>query len=450
LRHWIATHIEEHGGVEGVLRAAITTPLDELIPLDSQQSEDGQTLTVHRLVCDLFKDELADGLLDSLASAIQSHIMPQNDLIVISLFFIEHILPHLNAGPGWMLILLRDMCYVNPENGEARNRVKVKGGYSEIANWLGMSRPKTIWEWFNEKNGPKHSEPEMFKNLVVRVYMREVAGPKSEDFVRSSRTFEVLIEDLPHKILEAALTDDLAGLTTGRGATFTIGMAQITDHRGATFSIGVTPLGHYLGATFSIVMALIAHHSGGTCIVKSSLTLKPNSQTLKPLTLNPQPLSEPETTPELTLPATGKGGRVGNMAFWDFDFLLSNNSVNPGSKVNLLRTNKKFGRNIASLSTGFVSWLLYAYSPAGSKISDPIGLAVKRLCENVSAGAGGDFNRLAKLNPYALKSLFDMDIAGVDPGESQEAGIYTLHFHDLQAIHKQELYRRLFGDPKDE
>ena len=138
------------------------------------------------------------------------------------------------------------------------------------------------------------------------------------------------------------------------------------------------------------------------------------------------------------------------MAFWDFDFLLSNNLVNPGSKVNLLRTNKNFGRNIASLSTGFVSWLLYAYSPAGSKISDPIGLAVKRLCENVSAGAGGDFNRLAKLNPYALKSLFDADLAGVDPGESQEAGIYKLHFHDLQAIHKQELYRRLFGDPEDE
>jgi hypothetical protein len=138
------------------------------------------------------------------------------------------------------------------------------------------------------------------------------------------------------------------------------------------------------------------------------------------------------------------------MAFWDFDFLVTNNSVNPGSKVNLLRTNKKFGRNIASLSTGFVSWLLYVYSPAGSKISDPVGLAVKRLCENVSAGAGGDFNRLAKLTPFALKSLFDADIASVDLGESVEAGIYKLHFHDLQTIYKQELYRRLFGDPEDE
>ncbi len=447
LRKWIAVHIEEHGGAEGVLRAAIIAPLEELIPLDAQPSENDQALSVRVLLRDLFKDQLADGLLDSLASALQSHIMPQNDLIVISLFFIEHVLPHLDAGPGWMLTLLRDMCYINPESGETRNRVMVKGGYSEVAGWLGMSRPKTIWEWFNEKNGVQHSEPGMFKNPVLRVFMREVAGPKNEDFAKSSRTFEVLIEDLPHEILEAALTNNIEGLTVGRGATFTIGMARLADHRGATFSIVVAPFADYLGATFSIVVALLAHHHGATCTVKSSLTLKTNSQTLKPLTLNPQPSAEAEieTTPTMT-----KSGGMGNMAFWDFDFLTSNNSVNPGGKGNLLKTNKKFGRSISDLSGGFVSWLLYAYSPAGSKVSDPVGLAIKRLCENVSAGAGGDFNRLAKLTPYALRALFDADMADMDSGESLEAGIYKLNFHDLQPIYKRELYRRLFGDLDDD
>ena len=444
LRNWIATHIESNGGAEGVLRAAATASLDELIPLNAQQKDDDQALTVRGLLRDLFKDELTDGLLDSLASALQSHIMPQNDLIVISLFFIEHILPHLDAGQGWMLILLRDMCYVNPENGESRNRVTVKGGYAEIAGWLGMSRPRTIWDWFNEKNNPKHSMPGLLKNPVVRVYMREVAGPKREDFARSPRTFDVLIEDLPQEILEAALTDDIAALT-GRDATFTIGMTPLADHRDATFSMVVTQFAHYLDATFTIVMTLLADHRDVTCIVKSSLTLKSN-----PLTLEPQPQQKTEALSVPTQPATSKSEGMGNMAFWDFDFLMSNNSVNPGSKVNLLRTNKKFGRSIAGLSSGFVSWLLYAYSPAGSKISDPIGLAVKRLCENVSAGAGGDFNRLAKLSPYALKSLFDADMAGIDLGESVEAGIYALNIHNLQAIHKQELYRRLFGDVEDD
>jgi hypothetical protein len=212
--------------------------------------------------------------------------------------------------------------------------------------------------------------------------------------------------------------------------------------------IGMTPLADHRDATFSIVVTLLTHHRDATCIVKSSLTLKPNSQVLKPLTLNPQP-SQEMIEPVPTQPQIFKSGRVGNMAFWDFDFLTSNNSVNPGGKGNLLKTNKKFGRSIADLSGGFVSWLLYAYSPAGSKVSDPVGLAIKRLCENVSAGAGGDFNRLAKLNPYALRALFDADMAGMDPGESLEAGIYKLNFHDLQTIHKRDLYRRLFGDMED-
>ncbi len=449
LRAWIADHIEAHGGAEGVLRAAVIAPLDDLIPIDAQPKDDDQVLTVRALLRELFKDDLAEGLLDSLASALQAHIMPQNDLIVISLFFIQHVLPHLDAGPGWMLILLRDMCYENPHNGEVRNRVRVKGGYAEIAGWLGMSRPRTVWDWFNEKNATKHSQPGMIKNPVVRVYMREVAGPKSEDFARSSRVFDVLIEDLPHEILEAALTDNPAGLTDGRDATCTIGMTPLADYCDATCTIVVTPFAHYLDATFMIVMTLLAHHRDAICIVKSSLTLKPNPLTLKPITLNPQPTEE-TVKPFETPPPTIKSGGMGNMAFWDFDFLMSNNSVNPGSKVNLLKTNKKFGRSIASLSAGFVSWLLYAYSPVGTKISDPVGLAVKRLCENVSAGAGGDFNRLSKLTPFALRVLFDADLAGLDIGESQDAGIYKLNFHDLQAIHKQELYRRLFGDLEDE
>jgi hypothetical protein len=440
LRNWITQKIELHDGAEGVLRAAIIAPLAELIPLDVQPKEESVPLSVRALLRDLFKDELAEGLLDSLASALQAHLMPQNDLIAISLFFIEHVLPHLDAGPGWMLTLLRDACYVNPESGETRNRVTVKGGYAEIAGWLGMSRPRTVWDWFNEKNAPKHDQPGMLKNPVVRVFMREVSGTKSEDFARSPRTFEVLLEDLPHEILEAALTDNFAGLTAGRDATFSIGMTRLADHLDATLGIVVTPFAHYLDATFTIAVTLFSYHHDATCTVKSSLTLKPN-----PLTLKPQPLPEVEFGLEA---ATSKSGGMGNMAFWDFDFLIQNNSVNPGGKIKMLKSNKGFGRSIADLSGGFVSWLLYAYSPTGVKVSDPIGLAVKRLCENVSAGAGGDFNRLAKLTPYALRALFDADMAGIDPGDSLEAGIYKLNFQDLQIIHKQELYRRLFGDPK--
>ncbi len=446
LRLWIAAHIQEHGGAEGVLRAAATIALDELIPIDAKSKDDDQALTVRALLRELFKDDLADGLLDSLASALQAHIMPQNDLIVISLFFIQHVLPHLDAGPGWMLILLRDMCYENPQNGEVRNRVRVKGGYAEIAGWLGMSRPMTIWEWLHGK------EKGFFKKPVLRIYTREVEKEKELGFEISERIFDVLIEDVPHQLLELSLIQkEIHAFFNSENrpihAAFSIGFTRLAEDNHANCTIVVTQFAHSIHATCIIAVTPFAYPGHATCIVKSSLTLKPNPLTLKPLTLNPQPSREPENE---AAPATSKSGRMGNMAFWDFDFLMSNNSVNPGSKVNLLKANKKFGRSIASLSAGFVSWLLYAYSPAGSKISDPIGLAVKRLCENVNAGAGGEFNRLAKLSPFALKTLFDTDLAGVDSGESLEAGIYNLNFHDLQDIHKQELYRRLFGDLEDE
>jgi hypothetical protein len=42
LRLWIAAHIHEHGGAEGVLRAAATTALDELIRLQAQPKDTDQ------------------------------------------------------------------------------------------------------------------------------------------------------------------------------------------------------------------------------------------------------------------------------------------------------------------------------------------------------------------------------------------------------------------------
>jgi hypothetical protein len=247
LRNWIASHIEEHGGAEGVLRAAIITPLDELIPLDAQAKDDDQALSVRALLRDLFKDQLADGLLDSLASALQSHIMPQNDLIVISLFFIEHVLPHLDAGPGWMLTLLRDMCYVNPESGETRNRVTVKGGYAEIAGWLGMSRSMTIWEWLHGK------EKGFFKKPVLRVYTREVE--KALGFETSERSFDVLLQDVPYELLELALTQ--------KNVHEIFDTEKSPVH--ATFSIGFTPLAEDSHANCTIAFTQFAYSIHATC-----------------------------------------------------------------------------------------------------------------------------------------------------------------------------------------
>ena len=124
---------------------------------------------------------------------------------------------------------------------------------------------------------------------------------------------------------------------------------------------------------------------------------------------------------------------------------MQNNQVAKARDIQ--QRQKATGASIEALAQGFVSWLLYAYSPSGQRIEDPIALAAKRLLENVHTGAGGDFDRLAHLKPFELKALFDHDLAGDlwEVKETIEKSIYVVNYGHLTRPYKRELYRRLFG-----
>lgn len=380
LSKWLASNLEQYGGPEGVLRAAVEAPLDELIPQEA--AEMSEPVTVTELVRELFGGgELSNKLLDSLASAIQNHIMPQGDLIVVTLFFLEHILPHLGAGPSWMVTLLRDMCFVDPEKGETRNRVTVKGGYAEIAGWLGMSRPKTIWDWLNAKDGN-----EKLKNPVLRVFTREVAREKELDFEGAYRTFEVLIEDIPQEILEAALTN-------GSGAICSIGMAQFADRNGADCSIDMARLAESDGALCSIGMARFADSIGATCRVLSSLTLKTNSlNSNNTTTLNTSNDENEKKEIARKQKLVEEQGVVNLPAAWVLDRLLTQNKVHPKTQKTVRGGSAK----------ALVSWLLYAFSLEGRGIDRPMNYALARLAEDPHSGAGDKYDELAGVPPADL------------------------------------------------
>lgn len=142
--------------------------------------------------------------------------MPQGNLIRRDLVFSRAHPAAPRRGSSLMVILLRDLCFVDPKKGETRNRVTVKGGYAEIAaGWACRDRRRFGIE-LDAKDGN-----EKIESPVLRVYTREVAREKELDFEGAYRTFEVLIEDIP-EILKAALTN-------GRGAICSIGMAQFAD-----------------------------------------------------------------------------------------------------------------------------------------------------------------------------------------------------------------------------
>jgi hypothetical protein len=75
--------------------------------------------------------------------------------ILMTHYFLEKVIQQTELTPpqAWLVTLLRDRCYVNSQTGEVRDEVIVRGGYSELASWLGLSRSKTIWEWLRDPEG---------------------------------------------------------------------------------------------------------------------------------------------------------------------------------------------------------------------------------------------------------------------------------------------------------
>ena len=154
-----------------------------------------------------------------------------------------------------------------------------------------------------------------------------------------------------------------------------------------------------------------------------------------------------------------RAGVGGSLAYWDFDTLCVNNSI--GAKGALLKTSKKFGRSLKTLSEGIVSYILYGYSEWGGGV-DPIKLAVSRLTKNINSFAGPDFQKLAKMGPTQLKDFIDADRARRDHGPRRysekiepdaldgsevevESALYLSLFGNLERERLDEMYRRLFG-----
>jgi DnaA N-terminal domain len=463
LRNWLRAGRLGVGGAENILAAAAETPIDELLPLGAQAQPGDASESVISIVRSLFADSLPAERLESLSTRLHKHIMPDRDLLGPTHFFVEHVLPHLGTGPGWMLTLIRDRCYVNRETGEVRNQVIVQGGYAEVAGWLGLTRPKTIWEWLYGKHsasrgkskqgtkggmqrGPGRQATEIGKliNPVLRIYLRETTKGKTSAFSSSPRTFDVLLEEVPEELLAASqnewtcqvLTCAMAREEGDLGAVCRIAKPD----SGAVCSIGMARFVDDPGAVCSVGMARFVDDLGAVCRVFKSLNY------LNPIT-NDSPTTplSPNSSEKSSRQSIRSGGGMGNQAFWDFNFLMQNNQVAKARDIQ--KRQKTTGASIETLAQGFVSWLLYAYSPSGRRIENPVALAAKRLLENVHTGAGGDFDRMACLKPYELKALFDHDLAGDlwEVSETIEKSIYVVNYEYLAGPYKRELYRRLFG-----
>ena len=89
---------------------------------------------------------------------------------------------------------------------------------------------------------------------------------------------------------------------------------------------------------------------------------------------------------------------------WDLNGLLNHNRVSAKNQEILL--------NNGLTAQAFISWLLYAASPGGNGIRDPIAHTVSRLIPDPTRGAGGGYDQLAGLPASELAELLTRELDG--------------------------------------
>lgn len=287
--------------------------------------------------------------LQQAAEALHRRITSAFGSILLTHYFLETVIPNAELTPAqaWLIALLRDRCYINHDTGEVRDEVLVRGGYSELADWLGLSRPKTIWEWARDEKGP------------VSAFLCILTGQERDDV--DSVRFQVRMDE-----------------PVFNGASGTIRMAQMAPEGGADST-------HTAGANGTHRMAELAPLGGADDTIGWR-----EWHSLKHLNTSQKPQ-------ERISPTTQDNPAAAVPSSWVLRKLLIQSSVHPKVTKDLLAKN-------ASVKA-FVSWLLYAVSPAGEGIQSPLAYALASLRDSPERGAGGPYEQLASLPPVELIQL---------------------------------------------
>jgi len=119
-------------------------------PPKDWQAGDPEACLIHNIIYAAIGIEAksASKPLADLVDELVERLLPTNDQLHLSWYYLLHWQPLLGHGPGWAVTLLRDRCFYNRQTGELRDTVNVKGGYQELADALGLQRVKTVREWF--------------------------------------------------------------------------------------------------------------------------------------------------------------------------------------------------------------------------------------------------------------------------------------------------------------
>jgi hypothetical protein len=452
LTSWFKARIIEnkspHDILELVLEVANTkdgnveTGIEELIPLANNYNSASEypPMTVNAVLQSVFGELVPEKTLISYAVRLEKLIMPSKDLVMVSHFFAKNIWPHLNPGPGWLVVIGKDKTFKGK-----RDTMVVEGGFREMARWLGLSEKYgggTVGEWFTEKYTEKRltsytktaakkkgkAEPKKggrekqakigdLRYAIMHVYLSVVNEVRR--FGGSTLTIRVFQEDLPFEIFDAALCGGMKGveylaerimefdpekdpvkedipfiLTREDGSICAINEGRFAPSNevdlhqqlGAICTIG---LGRFASTDRSICtnsMGRFVRSVGSICAALISLnsesTSKENSvKTITNSLQQPEAGSSPLSVPNV----------------WNLETLLKIGRVKKEDRKTFFHKYNK------SHLWQFLTRLLYAVGPQGNGIKSPAYWAISRMDDDEFDLP--EYKALAKLSPSVLVLL---------------------------------------------
>ena len=287
----------------------------------------------------------------SACEKVQDRILGAFGKLTITHYFLRVVAPAMqfSHAQSWAIIALRDRCWYDHETQTQKEFAILRGGIRALARWVGTS-VKSVTRWLEE--------PEF--SAFVRFVGMDAIQDAPEDWFQTGTQIvlvylqEPLLGELfdgkPWTKRDSSL--DKVRLHPGQSET------QVGTNRDSILD----KMRLYLGQSETRLNNLI----------------KPQLNLIKP---QETPTSGSPAARVAVIPVT-----------WVLDRLLSLNRVHPKTRKAVRGGDPK----------ALISWTLYALSPQGGGIRNPISYALARLGEDPTCGAGGDFDKLAALPPSEL------------------------------------------------
>ena len=426
LRTWLYRQLAQGKAPVAVIRMALETPVDELIPWPEKvipeeeiNDEPHSVQDVLQAVCGSIP-ESQRAQFQELADKLAQHLMPPKDLVFLTHYFVSHWLPRLGPGPGWFVTLMRDRGYINQRTSEVRDEILLSEGYAEVARWLGLKRVKTVWEWLRTDK--------------VSTFVRET-GREIGTWEDAPRRFKVCLGEPMTESDQTRANESLSALGIGvdnihstQNGNDLVGANDTHSNDAYPNSVGASdthreyPSAYLIGAIDTHNGAPDIHKPGASDIQDgvgdthrdgaNGILDWRDWHSLNTLALG---LNHNKTTSTTTdagfesdsvAPSDRPEEGVVGME-WNLSDLFVRNRISAKNQKLLLENGLRV--------QAFVSWLFYAASSGGNGIRDPIAHTVSRLIPDPTHGAGGAYDQLAGLPAYELADLLTRELNGQSP-----------------------------------